>query len=275
LSLNIQNNQKNLSLFNTPQYNERYSLRRIKLEISYDGKNYNGWQTQPNVPTIQHSIENLLGKITGEHVSVIGSGRTDAGVHAIKQVAAFNTTSKLDITVFQKALNGLLPPDIRVLKVEEAALNFHPIKNATSKRYRYLIDDNSPSFPMTRNYCWICKEQLNLDVMNCAGKFLLGEHDFSSFQTVGSPKKTTVRTILDVKIERIEAALLYPSLVCIEVEATGFLYNMMRSIVGTLVILTRSNCPESMLAIINSHSRPAAGPTAPPQGLYLLDVKYE
>lgn len=249
-------------------------MRRIKLEISYDGTNYCGWQSQPDVPTIQNSLEKLLGKITGEQISVTGSGRTDAGVHAIKQVASFGTNSNLDIMVFQKALNGLLPFDIRIIKVEEAPLSFHPIRDAISKRYRYLIDDNSPPFPMTRNYCWICKDQINLEVMNYAGNFLLGEHDFSSFQTTGSPKKTTIRTILDVKIERLEASLLYPPFVCIEVEATGFLYNMMRSIVGTLLMLTRSNCPESMHTIINSRSRAAAGQTAPPQGLYLLDVKY-
>jgi tRNA pseudouridine38-40 synthase len=250
-------------------------LRRIKLEVSYDGTNYKGWQSQPDVATIQDSLEKLLSKITGERISVIGSGRTDAGVHAIKQVASFRTESKLDTIVFQKALNGLLPSDIRILKVDEVALSFHPIRDAISKRYRYLIDDNSPSFPMTRNYCWICKDRMNLEVMNDAGKFLLGEHDFSSFQTTGSPKKTTVRTILDVKIERLEASLIYPSFVCIEVEATGFLYNMMRSIVGTLVMLARYNCPESMQEIINARSRSAAGQTAPPQGLYLLNVKYE
>ncbi|MDR0392340.1 MAG: tRNA pseudouridine(38-40) synthase TruA [Planctomycetaceae bacterium] len=250
-------------------------MRRIKIELSYDGTNYKGWQTQPDVPTIQNSLEVLLSKITGERISVIGSGRTDAGVHAIKQVAAFNTESKLNTIVFQKALNGLLPFDIRVLGVEEVELSFHPIRSAISKRYRYLIDDNSPSCPMTRNYCWICKERINLEVMDCAGKFLLGEHDFSSFQTTGSPKKTTVRTILDVKVERFEGLLFYPSFVCIEVEATGFLYNMMRSIVGTLVMLTRLNCPESMREIINSCSRSAAGQTAPPQGLYLLNVKYK
>jgi tRNA pseudouridine38-40 synthase len=250
-------------------------LRRIKLEISYDGTNYCGWQTQPDVPTIQNSLEKLLCKITGEQISVTGSGRTDAGVHAIKQVAAFNTNSKLDITVFQRALNGLLPSDIRIGNVAETALNFHPIRDTASKRYRYLIDDNSPFFPMTRNYCWIYKDKIDLEVMNCAGKFLLGEHDFASFQTTGSPKKTTVRTILDVKIVRLESTLICPSFVCIEVEATGFLYNMMRSIVGTLAMLTRSNCPESMRGIINSCSRAAAGQTAPPQGLYLLDVKYK
>jgi tRNA pseudouridine38-40 synthase len=249
-------------------------LRRIRLEISYDGTNFIGWQSQPDVPTIQQSLENVLSKITGEQISVVGSGRTDAGVHAIGQVASFRTESELNITTFQRALNGLLPSDIRVRKVAEAALNFHPIRDVVSKRYRYLIDDNQPLFPMTRDYCWVCKERLDLEIMKVAGKFLLGEHDFSSFQTTGSPKKTTIRTILDVKIERLEPTIIYPPFICIEVEATGFLYNMMRSIVGTLVMLTKSNRPESMRQIINSHSRSTAGPTAPPQGLYLLKVKY-
>jgi tRNA pseudouridine38-40 synthase len=236
---------------------------------------YCGWQTQLDVPTIQNSLETVISKIAGEQISVIGSGRTDAGVHAIRQVASFKTESELNVTIIQRALNGLLPPDIRVLKVEETALDFHPIRDAISKRYRYLIDDNQPSFPMTRGYCWICKDRLDIEVMKIAGKFLLGEHDFSSFQTTGSPKKTTVRTILDVKIERLEPTILSPPFICIEVEATGFLYNMMRSIVGTLAMLTKSNCPESMREIINSRSRAAAGATAPPQGLYLLNVKYK
>jgi tRNA pseudouridine38-40 synthase len=250
-------------------------LRRIRLEISYDGTNYHGWQSQPDVSTIQDSLEALLCGMTGERIKVTGSGRTDAGVHAIKQVASFGTESAFGAGVFLRALNGLLPVDIRVLKADEVELNFHPIRDVVSKRYRYLIDDNLPSFPMLRNYSWSCGVRLNLEAMACAGKFLLGEQDFASFQTAGSPKKTTVRTILDVLIRRLEATALYPSLVCIEVEATGFLYNMMRSIVGTLVMLAKSNEPELMKKIIDARKRSAAGQTAPPQGLYLLDVKYK
>lgn len=249
-------------------------MRRIKLEISYDGTNYKGWQKQNDVPTIQNSIEVILNKITGEKISVIGSGRTDAGVHAIKQVASFRTESNFSVQIFQRALNGFLPSDIRIIKAEETSLNFHPIRDAISKRYRYLIDDNFPSFPMLRNYCWVIKERLNLDLMNQAGNFLLGEHDFVSFQTTGSPKKTTVRTILDVRIARLNETIIYPPLVCIEIEATGFLYNMMRTIVGTLVLLAKSNNPELMQKIILSCKRSNAGQTAPPQGLYLIDVKY-
>lgn len=253
-------------------------MRRIKLEISYDGTNYSGWQRQPDVPTIQESLENVLRKITGEAVSVTGSGRTDAGVHALKQVAAFSTESRLDASVFQRALNGFLPPDIRILRAEEVPASFHPISDAVSKRYRYLTDDRRPAFPFTRNYAWIYREPLDFETMREASEHLLGTHDFACFQTQGSPRKTTVRTVLDVSLSRLEDGLL-PPLLCLEVEANGFLYNMMRAIAGTLVLLGVDGRrgrpdPDRMRRIIESRDRAQAGPTAPPQGLYLLDVTY-
>jgi tRNA pseudouridine38-40 synthase len=254
--------------------------RRIKLEISYDGANYKGWQRQPNVPSIQETLETTLGKILGKAVVVTGSGRTDAGVHALKQVAAFTTDSLLKPEVFQRALNGLLPHDIRILRVEEVPFRFHPITDVISKRYRYLIDDNRPSFPLTRNYCWVYREPLDLHTMRQAAQFLLGTHDFACFQTQGSPRKTTVRTISDVLVERInDSNGLYFPLICIEVAADGFLYNMMRTIAGTLTLLGvegSRGCgnPERMKEIIDSKNRALAGATAPPHALYLIDVVY-
>ncbi len=256
-----------------------FIMRRIKLEISYDGTNYCGWQRQPDVPTIQESLEIVLRKITGEAVSVTGSGRTDAGVHALKQVAAFSTESKLDAAVFQRALNGFLPPDIRILRSEEVPPSFHPIADAVSKRYRYLIDDNRPGFPFTRGYAWIYREPLDFPTMHNAMAHLLGEHDFACFQTQGSPRKTTVRTVTDVLLTRLDSNDLLPPLICLEVEANGFLYNMMRAIAGTLALLgvegRRGKTDSDRLRrILESRDRAQAGPTAPPQGLYLLDVKY-
>ncbi|GHT21979.1 tRNA pseudouridine synthase A [Planctomycetales bacterium] len=255
-------------------------MRRIKLELSYDGTRYSGWQRQVDVPSIQETIEKVLCKITGQAVSVTGSGRTDAGVHALKQVAAFSTESLLSTDVFFRALNGFLPNDIRVLKSTEVPLTFHPIADAVSKRYRYLIDDNRPHNPLTRNYCWQYKEPLALETMKGAAQYLLGEHDFSSFQTQGSPRKTTVRKVVDVLAERLEPGKMNSGLICIEIEANGFLYNMMRTIAGTLALLGvegrrgKAN-PKRMKTIIEECRREVAGPTAPPCGLYLIDVRYE
>jgi len=255
-------------------------MRRIKLELSYDGTNYSGWQTQPDVPTIQQTLETVLRRITQEEISVIGSGRTDAGVHAIKQVAAFTTASYLEPDVFKRALNGFLPHDIRINAASEAPLEFHPILHAVGKRYRYLIDDNRPPSPFTRNYCWVYREPLDVETMRQAARFLLGEHDFSSFETRGSPRKTPVRTVFDILVERLPpVGATIPPLIRIEVEANGFLYNMMRAISGTLVRLGIAGRygqgnPQRMHDILAAADRTAAGPTAPPQGLYLLDVFY-
>ncbi|MDR0609882.1 MAG: tRNA pseudouridine(38-40) synthase TruA [Planctomycetaceae bacterium] len=255
-------------------------MRRIKLELTYDGTNYKGWQRQSQVPSIQETLERTLGKILGEPVVVTGSGRTDAGVHALKQVAAFTTTSGLSAEVFQRALNGFLPQDIRILRVEEVPLCFHPIADAIAKRYRYLIDNNRPLFPLTRNYCWVYGEPLDIDTMRQAAQFLLGKQDFSCFQSQGSPRKTTIRTISDILVERInDLNGLYPPLICIEVESDGFLYNMMRTIAGTLTLLGVEGHrgvgnPERMKEIIASQNRAFAGATAPAHALYLIDVVY-
>jgi tRNA pseudouridine38-40 synthase len=198
----------------------------------------------------------------------------------LKQVAAFSTKSRLEIAVFPRALNGHLPHDIRILCAEEVPFYFHPIADAVAKRYRYLIDDNRPSFPLTRNYCWVYQEPLDLNTMQQAAQFLLGKHDFACFQAQGSPRKTTVRTISDILVERIkDPNNLYPPLIRIEVEANGFLYNMMRVIAGTLVLLGvegqrgRGN-PERIKEIIASKNRTTAGATAPPHALYLINVIY-
>jgi len=254
-------------------------MRRIKIELAYDGTRYNGWQRQPDVPSIQETLEQVLQKITGKHTVVTGSGRTDAGVHALKQVAAFSTESPLTPEVFFRALNGHLPDDIRILRAENVPMTFHPIRDAVSKRYRYLIDDQRPFCPITRNYCWVYREPLDVPTIQAAAEYLRGEHDFACFQTQGSPRETTVRTISDVSVQRLPASQLLPVLIQIEVEANGFLYNMMRTIAGTLVLLGvegrrgRSR-PDRMQAIIESRNRTLAGPTAPPQGLYLVKVDY-
>ena len=250
-------------------------MRRIKLEIAYDGTRYKGWQRQIDVPSIQETLEKTLLKITGETIAITGSGRTDAGVHALKQVAAFSTKSILLPEVFYRALNGHLPEDIRVLRVEEVPNSFHPIRDAVAKRYRYLIDVQRPFCPITRNYCWIYRKPLDVLTMQAAAEYLRGKHDFACFQTQGSPRETTVRTISDVSVQRLSGSQLLPPFIQIEVEADGFLYNMMRTIAGTLVLFGVEHWePERMKGIIESRNRTLAGPTAPPQGLYLAEVLY-
>ncbi len=150
---------------------------------------------------------------------------------------------------------------------------------AVSKRYRYLIDDNRPPFPMTRNQCWVYRKKLDPDLMRSAAQHLLGKHDFACFQTQGSPRTTTERTIFDVSVQQLEnfehaGIILFPPLICIEVQANGFLYNMMRAITGTLVLLSLERQADRMRDIIASRDRSQAGATAPPQGLYLIDVVY-
>ena len=254
-------------------------MRRIKLEIAYDGTRYNGWQRQLDAPSIQETLEKTLLKITGNHTAVTGSGRTDAGVHALKQVAAFSTESKITPAIFYRALNGHLPSDIRIISAEEVPITFHPIRSAVSKRYRYLIDDQRPFCPLTRNYCWVYRKPLDVQTMQAAAEHLRGEHDFICFQSQGSPRQTTVRTVSDVSIQRTLSSQLLPSLIQIEVESNGFLYNMMRTIAGTLALLGtegqqgRTN-PERMAEIVASRNRSLAGPTAPPHGLYLVNVMY-
>ncbi|MCL2744142.1 MAG: tRNA pseudouridine(38-40) synthase TruA [Planctomycetaceae bacterium] len=263
-------------------------MKRFRFNVSYDGGNYAGWQTQPNLPTVQKTLENVLLRITGQRIHITGSGRTDAGVHALCQTAAFSTDSSLDAEVFTRAMNGFLPPDIRILEMKEVPLNFNPIRDAVSKRYRYVIDDNRPHCPFIRNYSWTYRKKLDVEAMQAAAEYLKGEHDFTCFQSLNSPRKTTVRTILDAVVKRKELSSEFvfpaPPLIFIEVEATGFLYNMMRAIAGTLVLFGTSKRdgegnynflpPEQMREIIESRERGRAGAVAPPQGLFLQYAVY-
>ncbi len=305
--------------------------RRIKLELSYDGTRYSGWQAQADVPTIQRTIESRLEGILGHHANLLGSGRTDAGVHAIRQVAAFWTENPIPAPAIAKALNAKLPNDIRVYRAEDVPMEFHPINDAKSKRYRYIIDDSRPPLPFFLNHTWIVYKPLDLRIMQEAATYLLGEHDFACFQSVGSPRQSTRRTIYDISVRRIsdvtpwslrpyysphrtkpdstnisdpennaplapsgeragvrgETAVESPqhSFLVIEVEADGFLYNMVRAIAGTLFLFGSSESSRRgsrghgikaplMRDILESRDRILAGPTAPPHGLYMLEVIY-
>jgi tRNA pseudouridine38-40 synthase len=245
-------------------------MRTIKLVIEYDGTNYQGWQVQPKGPTIQGTLEEKLRLLTGEPIQLIGSGRTDSGVHALGQVAHFKTQSQMHIGSMQKALNSLLPPDIVIQKIEEVEEGFHARRHSKSKVYEYRILNRNFRSAFHRGYVWYIPQELNLREMTKATKSLIGEHDFSAFRTVGSSTRTTVRRVIRAEWKRRRDGL-----ICFEIEANGFLKQMVRSIIGTLVEIGkgRMNGVE-FRKIMDSKDRKKAGPTAPAQGLFLKEVKY-
>ena len=245
-------------------------MRNIKLLIEYDGTSYLGWQVQPKGPTIQGILEEKLGLLTGEKIQLFGSGRTDSGVHAICQVAHFKTGSSMDTHRMQRALNSLLPPDIVIQKMEEVEESFHARRHSKSKVYEYRILNRNLRSVFHRGYVWHIPQKLDFKEMEKATQYLIGEHDFSSFRSVGSPTRTTVR-----KVTRAEWKRGRSGLVRFEIEANGFLKQMVRAIIGTLVEVGkgRMNAVEFQ-RILESKDRRKAGPTAPGHGLFLKEVKY-
>ena len=246
------------------------NMRTIKLIIEYDGSNYLGWQVQPNGQTIQGVIQDRLKRLTGESSQLIGSGRTDAGVHALGQVAHFKTESRMDANTFQRALNSLLPEDIVIRRAEEVDAEFHARRSARSKVYKYRILNRVTPPAIDRQYVWHVPQKLNLDEMKKATHGLVGEHDFSAFRSVGSSARSSVRNILRADWKRGKGGLLR-----LEIEATGFLKQMVRAIVGTLVEVGRGKISvQKFREILESKDRKKAGPTAPARGLFLKEVKY-
>ncbi len=245
-------------------------MRNIKLLIEYDGTNYLGWQVQPKGPTIQGMLGDKIKLLTGESIQLFGSGRTDAGVHALGQVAHFKTQSRMDLCSMQRALNSLLPRDIVIQKIEEVEEGFHARKHAKSKIYEYRILNRSLRSAFHRGYVWHIPQKLNLTQMKKATQCLIGEHDFSAFRTVGSSTRTTVRRVIQSEWKRGRGGFIR-----FEIEANGFLKQMVRSIVGTLVEVGKGKInPEEFQKILTSKDRKKAGPTAPAQGLFLKEVKY-
>lgn len=246
-------------------------MRNIKLTIQYDGTNYAGWQFQRNARSIQEAIEEALKKLTGDDVNLIGSGRTDAGVHANGQVANFKTHSLLPIKNIQKGLNTILQKDIVIAKAEEAPLHFNSQRNAKSKLYRYIISPGDFVNPFIRGFAARCQYRLNIGHMKKAARHLLGRHDFRSFQTKdeSTAKENTIRRIRKIRIEKSG------NLVYIYIEADGFLYNMARSIAGTLIEAGRGRLkPDMVRDILAKKDRRFSGPTAPAKGLCLMKVRY-
>ncbi len=242
------------------------------FQISYEGTAYCGWQVQPNGPSIQQTIEDALDRVTQQRVRITGSGRTDAGVHAIRQFANCQLNTALSTNVLQNALNGNLPADIRITDVQIVPDTFHAIRDAVQKTYRYQIVDAKIHDIFFRHYAWHVHQPLDCNAMRTASQQLVGTHDFASFQSAGSERKSTTRTVFRLNVERDESNR---QLILIEVTANGFLYNMVRNIVGTLVEIGKQRqSVQWMMEVLSAMDRRAAGPTAPAHGLFLVDVVY-
>jgi len=245
-------------------------MRNFKMIVEYDGAAYCGWQRQPNGVSIQQILEEALEKITSGKITLVGSGRTDAGVHAINQAASFKSPTLLPAEKIFRGVNSVLPPDVVVKKIEEVPIDFHAQRDVKSKIYVYRICNQSLRPALGRDYCWFIRYPLDLEKMREAASCLVGTHDFSCFCATGTDVKDRVRTLTRIGIETGPDGLIE-----ITVEARGFLKYMVRNIVGTLVEVARGKRqPEAMKEIIDSRDRNIAGATAPACGLFLKEVRY-
>jgi tRNA pseudouridine38-40 synthase len=247
-------------------------VRTLKLTLAYDGSRVVGWQRQADGVSIQGLLEDALGRLEGGPVTVHGAGRTDAGVHALGQVASAQLTSAHAVDVVARALNACLPPEIRVTRVEQVAADFHARFSARSKTYRYVIRNAPIVSPFERAFVWHIPEALDREAMRQAAAALVGTHDFAAFRSVGGEVKTTTRTLTQSHFvtDDDQTRLVY------ETTGDGFLRHMVRAIVGTLVEIGRGRRPAaSMAALLASGRRADAGATAPPQGLFLVRVDYD
>ncbi|MGI9953041.1 tRNA pseudouridine(38-40) synthase TruA [Moorellaceae bacterium AZ2] len=246
-------------------------MRYLKITLAYDGTDYAGWQVQPREhgPTVQQRVEEALTRLTGERIRVVAAGRTDAGVHARGQVISLATNSRIPVERWPWALNSVLPSDIVALEAVEVGPDFHARYSAKSKTYRYTIDNGVFPDVFRRRYAWHVRRHLDLDSMDKAAACLKGRHDFRAFAATGRPVKNFEREIKDIRWTR-QGPFLY-----LDITADGFLYHMVRIIVGTLVeIGLGKRDPGEMKSILVGRRREQAGPTAPPQGLCLERVEY-
>ena len=270
-------------------------MRNIRLRIAYDGTQYAGWQIQPEHPTVQGVLEEAVRKLTGEEVRMLSAGRTDAGVHALGQVANFITESRIPADRWRPALQDKLPADIVILESDEVPQDFHATFWAKSKRYRYLIYNNLIDDPFLSRYTWRISQPLDVDAMNAAAQVLVGTHDFRSFESHWPNKATSVRTVSHLSLRRHAGWNLWAPepqhvvgangsaatanaqlpFISLEIEADGFLYNMVRAITGTLVNVGRGTwTAEDVRRVLVEQDRSRAGGTAPACGLYMACVHY-
>ena len=246
-------------------------MQNFKIVIEYDGTAYQGWQRQGEGATIQGTIEAALETMIGKPVTVLGSGRTDAGVHALNQVANFRADTKLTPEIFKRGLNGLLPPDIVIKDCAVVDDAFHARYSARSKVYQYRILNRLTPAALFRQYAWHIKKPLDLSAMSKAITCLKGQHDFSAFEATGSPRSDAVRTVIDANLAERDA----DGYVVFSIEANGFLRHMVRNVVGTIVDVGLGKLsPEGFEDILMAKDRKKAGITAPAHGLVLKEVKY-
>ncbi len=277
-------------------------MRALKLTIAYDGTDYCGWQVQAGDKSIQQALEASWFKVTGEQIRITASGRTDGGVHAEAQVCSLNTQSSLDTRSLVRALNAESPFDIAVLKVEEVEAGFHAIRDATGKTYRYQIQYGRIRDPLRRRYWWHVPRELDVRAMNSGAQFLIGTHDFASFQSAGAERASTIRTVTRLELQSGNEApsdnvqdvgkfsdrhsqdhehrhrggevSFFPTVI-ISISADGFLYKMVRNIVGSLVRVGEGKeSPDWIQWVLDQNDRRAAGQAAPAHGLFLQEVKY-
>ena len=245
-------------------------MRNIRLTLGYDGADFQGWQTQPGFRTVQETLEAALASLGGQPVRVNASGRTDAGVHAVGQVVNFYADFRVPTAKLVKAINAFLPPDVVVSAADDVPQAFDANRDAKRKLYRYVIHDGPVAEIFLRRYCCHSRKRLDAATMARAATALRGRHDFHSFETEWPNRLSSVRTITHLAVNRMG------DWIWLDVEADGFLYNMVRAIAGTLMNVGRGYWPEAEVAeILRAEDRTRAGPTAPAQGLFLMRVTYE
>jgi tRNA pseudouridine38-40 synthase len=260
--------------------------RTLKLTVCYDGTGLVGWQRQAEGDSVQALLEDALARFEGAPVVVHGAGRTDAGVHALGQVASVSVTFDHDNQTLARALNAQLPAVVRVLRVDDAAPGFHARFDARAKTYRYLIRNAAFASPFERAFVWHVPQPLDREAMHTAAKLFEGGHDFAAFRSLGSDSSGSIRTIRDSGVRLVAPAAAAPmlqldveassSLMVYEVRGDGFLRHMVRTMVGTLVEVGRGwREPGSIVELLRSGRREQAGATAPPQGLFLVGVDYD
>ena len=251
-------------------------MKRVLLVVAYDGTNYHGWQVQPSAVTIESELNRAIQELTGEDIAVIGASRTDAGVHAMGNVAVFDTESNIPGEKFSYALNQRLPDDIVIQHSSEVDMCFHPRHCDCVKTYEYRILNRRFPLPEYRNTSYFYYGNLDVDAMRTAAAFFVGEHDFAGFCSAGAQVKTTVRTVFELEIlESVQDIAALGRMLTIRITGNGFLYNMVRIIAGTLIEVGKGNIPAEQTAdIIAACDRKRSGPTAPARGLHLTEIRY-